>query len=60
MVLFSLQKLEFTVGEEEPRSPVGKGLSREQIQQELDNLIVKKQVENSDVIDWVMVRAWPS
>ena len=50
------QKLEFTLGTEEPRSPVGKGLSDECIQEELDRLIIDKAVDNSEVFDWVEVR----
>ena len=37
---FGLQKLEFTLGIQEPKSPDGKNLGPERIQQELDRLVV--------------------
>ena len=48
------QKLEYTVGDQqEPLSPVGKGLSDEKVQVELDRLIKEKRAANEDVFDWV-------
>jgi len=46
-------KLDFTLGGEEPRSPVGKGLSDESIQTELDRLVIQQQTDNSTIFDWI-------
>ena len=48
------QGLEFTVCEKEPPNPAGKGLSRDQIQEELQALLNAKAAD-SDIIDWVTV-----
>ena len=48
------QGLEFTVGDKEPLSAAGKGLSRDQIQEELQALLNAKAAD-SDIIDWVTV-----
>jgi len=45
-------KLEFTLNQE-PKSPDGKNLSAERVQQELDRLIVTQDVETPDIIDWI-------
>ena len=46
------QKLEFTVGDEIPHSPDGKGLTPAEIQMELLSLLAKN-ANNEEVFDWV-------
>ncbi len=53
---FLSQKLEFTVGEEEPRSPDAKSMPMDKVQDELDRLIVTENTTNEAVFDWVEVR----
>ena len=50
-----LQKLEFTLGGQEPKSPDAKPLLIEQIQKELDQLIITKRASNEIVFDWIEV-----
>ena len=52
---FVFQKLEFTQSVKEPRSPDGKSLPIEKIWDELNRLIVKQNVANEEVIDWIEV-----
>lgn len=49
------QKLEFTVGPEEPKSPVALTIPVEIIQRELDTLLVKRKALNEEVFDWIDV-----
>ena len=51
--LLSEQKVEFTVGCDEPRSPDAKRLDIELIQEELDRLIIKQNESNENVFDWI-------
>ena len=51
--VFILQKLEFAVGEAEPRSPDAKALSIEQITTNLEELIIRRRAENETVFDWI-------
>ena len=55
IALILFQKLEFTLNQE-PKSPDGKNLSAERVQQELDRLIVTQDVETPDIIDWITVQ----
>ena len=48
-----LQKLEFTVGAEEPRSPEAKSLTIDQIMNNLEDLIIRRRESNEQVFDWI-------
>ena len=53
--LWPFQKLEFTVGPKEPKSPVAKPIPMKNVQRELSCLLVQGNATNKAVFDWIDV-----